>query len=89
MSVTDGERVVGINPGPTATDRMIDRLRREAARTLDDAERWSELVASLPFGRAARPSEIAAAAAFLASDLSGYTSGAIITIDGGLVNRSE
>jgi NAD(P)-dependent dehydrogenase (short-subunit alcohol dehydrogenase family) len=89
VSVTDGVRVVGINPGPTATDRMIDRLRREAARTLDDAERWSELVASLPFGRAARPSEIAAAAAFLASDLSGYTSGTIFTIDGGLANRSE
>jgi 3-oxoacyl-[acyl-carrier protein] reductase len=35
------------------------------------------------FGRAAKPEEIAAMAAFLASDKSGYTTGAILTIDGG------
>ena len=86
-SVADGVRVVGINPGPTATDRMVNRLRREAAEQFGDAERWPELTKSMPFGRAARPEEIAAMAAFLASDLSGYTSGTIITIDGGLANK--
>jgi NAD(P)-dependent dehydrogenase (short-subunit alcohol dehydrogenase family) len=83
----DGVRVVGINPGPIATDRMVNRLRREAAEQLGDAERWPELTKTMPFGRAGKPEEIAAMAAFLASDLSGYTSGTIITIDGGLANK--
>ena len=41
----------------------------------------------MPFGRAAKPEEIAAMVAFLASDLSGYTTGTIVTIDGGAANR--
>jgi 3-oxoacyl-[acyl-carrier protein] reductase len=41
----------------------------------------------LPFGRAGKPEEIGDMVAFLASDRSGYTSGTIITIDGGSVNR--
>jgi NAD(P)-dependent dehydrogenase (short-subunit alcohol dehydrogenase family) len=43
----------------------------------------------MPFGRPATPDEIAATAVFLCSDLSGYTSGAIVTIDGGLTHRGE
>jgi hypothetical protein len=42
------------------------------------------LTASLPFGRAASPLEIGSAVAFLASSRSGYTSGAILTIDGAM-----
>ena len=41
----------------------------------------------LPMGRAGKPEEIGAMVAFLASDLSAYTSGTIITIDGGAANR--
>ncbi|MFC3265135.1 SDR family oxidoreductase [Camelimonas abortus] len=82
----DGVRVVGINPGPIATGRMETRLRAIAARRFGDAERWRELTAEMPFGRPGRPEEIAAAAAFLASDLSAWTSGTILTIDGGLAN---
>ncbi len=58
-------------------------LRNQAERKLGDAERWPELVANMPFGRMAEPQEIAQAVAFLASPLSAYTSGAILTIDGG------
>ena len=35
------------------------------------------------FGRAAKPEEIAWMVAFLASDRSAYTTGSIVTIDGG------
>ena len=79
----DGLRVVGINPGPVATDRLIMLQRDRAAKTLGDAERWQELLSGMPFGRAATPAEIGYAVAFLASPRSGYTSGTILTIDGG------
>jgi NAD(P)-dependent dehydrogenase (short-subunit alcohol dehydrogenase family) len=37
----------------------------------------------MPFGRAATPREIGNAVAFLASPASGYTTGTVLTIDGG------
>ena len=80
----DGMRVVGINPGPVATGRMESRLRGQAREKFGDEARWRELTADMPFGRAATPEEIAAAAAFLASPRSAYTTGSILTIDGGI-----
>ncbi|WP_204278297.1 SDR family oxidoreductase [Escherichia coli] len=41
------------------------------------------MLADLPFGRPIEPSEIANAAAFLASPACGYVSGAVLAIDGG------
>jgi len=82
-SPSDGIRVVGINPGATATQRMEMLLRHRAQAELGSADRWLELCAPMPFGRAASPEEIAAAVAFLASPRSGYTTGTILTIDGG------
>jgi hypothetical protein len=83
----DGLRVVGINPGPVETDRMTTRLRREAQAQFGDAERWRELTKGMSFGRAATPQEIAWMAAFLASDKSAYTTGTIVTVDGGGTSR--
>ena len=80
----DGMRVVGINPGPTATDRMSIRLRSQAKAQFGDEERWRELTSSLPYGRPGEPEEVAAAVAFLASPRSGYTTGSILTTDGGI-----
>ncbi len=79
----DGMRVVGINPGPVATERMETLLRARAEREFGDAGRWAELTRPMPFGRAATPEEIGDAVAFLASPLSGYTTGTILTINGG------
>ncbi|MCL4744058.1 MAG: SDR family oxidoreductase [Burkholderiaceae bacterium] len=84
-----GVRVVGVNPGPVATDRLIGLMRKEAASRLGDAERWRELARGFPFGRAATVEEIAATVVLLASDLSSYTTGTIVTIDGGMVNRGS
>jgi NAD(P)-dependent dehydrogenase (short-subunit alcohol dehydrogenase family) len=84
-----GVRVVGINPGPCATERYEKLARARAQERYGDGERWREAMATLPFGRAASPDEIAAAAVFLASPLSAYTTGAILTIDGGLTGGRE
>jgi len=83
----DGLRVVGINPGPVLTDRLVTLMRTRAQAQFGDAERWTEYMKPLAFGRAAKPEEIAWMAAFLASDLSAYTTGSIITIDGGGSSR--
>jgi len=82
-STADGLRVVGINPGPVATQRIEMLLRVRALEMLGDAGRWREFCEKMPFGRPAEPAEIAAAVAFLASPRSSYTSGTILTIDGG------
>jgi NAD(P)-dependent dehydrogenase (short-subunit alcohol dehydrogenase family) len=79
----DGLRVVAINPGPVETDRLIMLRRADAQAKFGDQERWRELTSSMPFGRAAAPAEIANAVAFLASPLSGYTTGTVLTINGG------
>jgi NAD(P)-dependent dehydrogenase (short-subunit alcohol dehydrogenase family) len=79
----DGLRVVAINPGPVETDRLIMLRRAEAQQKFGDPERWRELTSSMPFGRAASPREIGNAVAFLASSASAYTTGTVLTIDGG------
>lgn len=79
----DGMRVVGINPGPVGTDRIEMLLRARAIREFGDETRWHEYQRAMPFGRPASPEEIASAVAFLASPRSGYTTGTILTIDGG------
>jgi NAD(P)-dependent dehydrogenase (short-subunit alcohol dehydrogenase family) len=83
----DNLRVVGINPGAIATDRLVTIMKKRAQDQLGDARSWEELMRPLPYGRAGMPEEIGWMVAFLASDRSAYTTGTIITIDGGAANR--
>ena len=83
-SLADNIRVVGINPGPVETDRMTTRLKFTAREQFGDESRWRELTKHMPLGRAASSREIADMMAFLASDRSAYTTGVVMTIDGGL-----
>jgi len=86
-SVDFGVRVVGVNPGIVATDRMQTLLRRDAEQRFGDAERWRELLLQRPFGRAADPAEVGSVIAFLASDRASYVSGTVVTVDGGGTTR--
>ena len=54
-----------------------------------DGGRWRELEKSFPLGRSATVEEFAATVALLASDLSAYTTGTVVTIDGGLAHRGS
>jgi NAD(P)-dependent dehydrogenase (short-subunit alcohol dehydrogenase family) len=75
-SHADGIRVVGINPGPVKTDRLVTLYRQMAETQLGDAGRYEELFKGMSFGRPGTPEEIAWMAAFLASERSCYTSAA-------------
>ena len=87
-SLDHGVRVVGLNPGPVETDRIVTLMKTRAAAQFGDESRYPELMSRYPLGRAAKPREIADLLCFLASDRSAYTTGAVFTVDGGLSARS-
>ncbi len=72
-----GIRVNAVAPGYVRTDRMIARF--------DDSQ-WSEIAAATPLQRCGEMADIAGAALFLTQDLSGYISGQVLTVDGGMLN---
>jgi NAD(P)-dependent dehydrogenase (short-subunit alcohol dehydrogenase family) len=80
----DGIRVVGVSPGPVATERLTTLYKQRALAKYGDENRWTEMVAGMAFGRPATPEEISYTVAFVASERSSYTTGIYITIDGGL-----
>ena len=84
-SMRSGVRVVAVHPGPTTSDRHLAHVKERAQRELGDANRWQELHAKMPGGRAATVKEVAETVAFLASDRSSFTSGGSVIIDGGLM----
>src|SRR5882757_5678332 len=58
-------------------------IETEMTDVLPEA-RKAEIIKAIPAGRLAHPDEVAAAVTWLASDASGYISGAVIPVDGGL-----
>jgi NAD(P)-dependent dehydrogenase (short-subunit alcohol dehydrogenase family) len=87
-SLDSGVRVVAVNPGATETERIYAILKARAKSQLGDENRWRELTSRLPGGRLGSAEEVAAMVAFLCSDRSSYTSGTVITIDGGASGRT-
>jgi NAD(P)-dependent dehydrogenase (short-subunit alcohol dehydrogenase family) len=68
-------RVNAILPG--LVDTYMSRI------LLDDDVAYQDVMRTVPMGRHAEPHELAGAALYLASDASSYTTGAILTVDGG------
>ncbi len=88
-SLNHGIRVIGVNPGPVATDRMLKIMRRKAIDMLGDEARWKQLYEHYPGKRPATVKEVADLCAFLASPLAGYMTGTIVTVDGGIAARGS
>jgi NAD(P)-dependent dehydrogenase (short-subunit alcohol dehydrogenase family) len=70
-----GVRINAVAPGPTET-AMLDRFT-------GTAERKAGLVAGVPLQRVGEPAEIANAIVFLASSRSSFTTGQVLSVDGG------
>ncbi len=86
-SLDDKIRVVGVNPGPVDTDRITNMLKKRAKDLFGDESRYPELRDRYPLHRPAHVYEVTDLIVFLASYRSGYTSGAIFTVDGGIASR--
>jgi NAD(P)-dependent dehydrogenase (short-subunit alcohol dehydrogenase family) len=87
-SYDHGVRVVGINPGPVETERLVRQAKINADMQFGDESRWRETHKDLPGGRPGRPEEIGWLAAYLASDRASWVSGTIVMADGGQHSRS-
>lgn len=87
VSLAQGVRVLGVNPGPVQTERIVSLLKTRARDEWGDESRYTEYFAAMPLGRAATVEEVAAVVVFLASEKASYVSGTVVTIDGGLSAR--
>ena len=78
-----GVRVVGINPGPVLTERLL-KMRRglsPGSASASDDEAFRRMT---PLGRIGKAEEVADLILFLASGRAAFITGANITIDGGM-----
>ena len=72
-----GIRVNALAPGT---------IKTRFSQALTDDDRISErILARTPLGYFGEPQDVVGAALYLASDLSNYVNGAILTIDGGVM----
>jgi NAD(P)-dependent dehydrogenase (short-subunit alcohol dehydrogenase family) len=73
----EGIRVNALCPGPVNTPLLQELFAK-------DPERAARRMVHVPIGRFAEPEEIAAAAAFLASDDSSFITASMFLVDGGI-----
>jgi 3-oxoacyl-[acyl-carrier protein] reductase len=80
----DGITVNNVLPGYTRTQRLDQILHDRVQSTgKDEAAISAAMLSTVPAGRFAEASEIAAAIAFLASPAAGYITGVSLAVDGG------
>jgi len=76
-------------PGPFATDRQVDGLRKLSAKAGQDYDTFAKArMAEVPAGRFGTPEEFGRACAFLCSADAGFIVGQNLLIDGGSVNST-
>ncbi|SMH37233.1 SDR family NAD(P)-dependent oxidoreductase [Azospirillum agricola] len=82
----DGIRVNVVCPGPIDTP-MLPGFVARGDDTAQAAENERKLLGAVPLGRVGKPSEVAHAGLWLASDDSSYVTGVALPVDGGFLSR--
>jgi 3-oxoacyl-[acyl-carrier protein] reductase len=70
-------------PSNICVNAIAPGLIRSAMTEAMPQRIWDAKLAEVPMGRAGEPSEVAAVALFLASDLSSYMTGTVLEVTGG------
>ena len=83
----DGITLNVVSPGATNTElrKAREQALREQMGDAKYAERERKVVRMYPAGRIGEPNDIAAAVAFLASPEAGWTTGQVLSVNGGFV----
>ncbi|SEL31842.1 SDR family oxidoreductase [Parapedobacter koreensis] len=84
-----GVRVLTVSPGwifTTSAKRMAQRIAESASMTVEQAtQSIMDALGGIPYGRPAKPEEVAELVGFLVSPRAGYLTGTEYIIDGGTV----
>lgn len=80
----DGITVNNVAPGYTATERLRELARKQAAAGLNEEQQLSNFGEQTALKRVATPEEVADAIVWLASDRASYITGQTLLVDGGL-----
>ncbi|WP_235830926.1 SDR family oxidoreductase [Flavobacterium ustbae] len=84
-----GVRVLTVSPGWIMTEasvRMMERISESSNVSLEEAEKSvMDALGGIPYGRPAKPEEVAEFVGFLVSPRAGYLTGTEYVIDGGTI----
>ncbi len=84
-----GVRVLTVSPGwimTTSSERMMERIAESSGTTIDQATKSvMDALGGIPYGRPAKPEEVAELVGFLVSSRANYLTGTEFVIDGGTI----
>ncbi|OMQ11544.1 SDR family oxidoreductase [[Flexibacter] sp. ATCC 35103] len=84
-----GVRVLTVSPGwimTTSANRMMERIAESSNSTVEEAtQSVMDALGGIPFGRPAKPEEVAELIGFLVSPRANYLTGTEFVIDGGTI----
>lgn len=84
-----GVRVLTVSPGwimTTASTRMMERIAESSNSTVEQAaQSVMDALGGIPYGRPAKPEEVAELVGFLVSPRANYLTGTEFVIDGGTI----